>query len=91
MPKLIAAVYVKHPDTHEDLILQPGQSPPPELAALVTNPDAWDEPLPPRAADVADEAPDLRAGPQGTAHEQTPQGVGGAKKAATRRPRASLT
>ncbi|MFI6353398.1 hypothetical protein ACIBJF_12220 [Streptomyces sp. NPDC050743] len=43
--RLIAAVYVKDPTTHEDLILLPGESPAPEIAALVTNPDAWDGPL----------------------------------------------
>ncbi len=42
--RLIAAVYVKDLATHEDLILLPGESPPPEIAALVTNPDAWDAP-----------------------------------------------
>jgi hypothetical protein len=44
-PLLKAAVYVKDPETYEDLILLPGESPAPEIAALVTNPDAWEHPL----------------------------------------------
>ncbi|MGW3031201.1 hypothetical protein ACWDCB_08185 [Streptomyces sp. NPDC001178] len=39
-----AAVYVNDPATHEDLILLPGESPSPEIVALVTNPAAWDAP-----------------------------------------------
>ncbi len=42
--RLKAAVYVKDPTTYEELILLPGDSPEPEIAALVTNPDAWDTP-----------------------------------------------
>ncbi|WP_281250072.1 hypothetical protein [Streptomyces monashensis] len=38
--RLIAAVYVKVSASHEDLMLLPGESPPLEIAALVTNPDA---------------------------------------------------
>ncbi|MGW8552826.1 hypothetical protein [Streptomyces tubercidicus] len=42
VPRLIAAVYVQDPCTREELILLPGDEPSPELAALVTNPDAWE-------------------------------------------------
>lgn len=45
--RLKAAVYVKDPTTYEELILLPGDRPEPEIAMLVTNPDAWDAPLPP--------------------------------------------
>lgn len=45
--RLKAAVYVKDPTTYEELILLPGDSPEPEIAVLVTNPDAWDAPPPP--------------------------------------------
>ncbi|UXX94150.1 hypothetical protein N7U49_22450 [Streptomyces sp. AD2-2] len=44
--RLKAAVYVKDPTTYEELILLPGDSPEPEIAVLVTNPDAWDAPPP---------------------------------------------
>jgi hypothetical protein len=42
--RLKAAVYVQDPATREELILLPGQCPEPEVAALVTNPDAWETP-----------------------------------------------
>ncbi|MBY8884767.1 hypothetical protein K7472_07900 [Streptomyces sp. PTM05] len=44
MPHLIAAVYVQDPDTHEDLVLTPGDEPPPQIAVLITNREAWDTP-----------------------------------------------
>lgn len=34
-------VYVRDPDTHQTVLLHPGTSPEPRLAALVTNPAAW--------------------------------------------------
>ncbi|MFB7500388.1 hypothetical protein ACFC09_37905 [Streptomyces sp. NPDC056161] len=42
VPRLIAAVYVRHPQTREEMVLLPGQRPDPQIAALITNPDAWD-------------------------------------------------
>lgn len=52
--RLIAAVYVQDPCTREELILLPGDEPSPELAALVTNPDAWEvAPEPGEQAGVA--------------------------------------
>ncbi|MYU11495.1 hypothetical protein GTZ78_12480 [Streptomyces sp. SID8361] len=44
VPRLKAAVYVQDPATREELILLPGEEPEPRLAALVTNPDAWEVP-----------------------------------------------
>lgn len=41
--KLAAAVYVTDPDTNETVILQAGTSPEARLAALVTNPAAWED------------------------------------------------
>ncbi|NUT50721.1 MAG: hypothetical protein HOV94_25945 [Saccharothrix sp.] len=40
--RLKAAVSVHDPTTREELILLPGESPAPEVAELITNPDAWD-------------------------------------------------
>jgi hypothetical protein len=48
--RLAAAVHVRHPKTHEWLILQPGGEPDEVLAEAITNPDAWeadDEPSDP--------------------------------------------
>jgi hypothetical protein len=43
MAKLIKAVFVKDPDRNRTVLLQPGEEPEPRLAALVTNPDAWED------------------------------------------------
>jgi hypothetical protein len=42
MPHLIAAVYVQNPVMREELILLPGDEPAPQIAALISNPAAWD-------------------------------------------------
>ncbi|MFJ4791784.1 hypothetical protein [Kitasatospora purpeofusca] len=39
--RLAAAVHLSHPTTGERLILLPGDQVPPELAALITHPDAF--------------------------------------------------
>ncbi|MFJ4668942.1 hypothetical protein [Kitasatospora purpeofusca] len=39
--RLAAAVHLSHPTTGERLILLPGDHAPPELAALITHPDAF--------------------------------------------------
>ncbi|MFE0257264.1 hypothetical protein [Streptomyces sp. NPDC059010] len=91
--RLIAAVYVKDPATHEDLILRPGQSPSPEIAALVTNPDAWDSPL---DADVEPETiavgePDPTAGTAEPDPGPGDAGGVGTKKPPSRRTRSTTT
>lgn len=48
--KLTASVYVTDPDTSQTVILDAGSTPEPRLAALVTNPDAWEDGKPPAAA-----------------------------------------
>lgn len=89
--RLIAAVYVKDPTTHEDLILLPGESPAPEIAALVTNPDAWDVPpqddAEPEAIAVGD--PDPTAGGAEPESGQGEASRGGTKKPPARRTRSS--
>ncbi|MFJ3248482.1 hypothetical protein [Streptomyces sp. NPDC086782] len=40
--RLAAAVHVQHPQTNEWLILQPGEEPDEDLAAIITNPSAWE-------------------------------------------------
>ncbi|WP_330317949.1 hypothetical protein [Streptomyces platensis] len=61
VPRLVAAVYVQDPCTREELILLPGDEPSPELAALVTNPDAWE--VPPEPGEQEDVAPDAEHPP----------------------------
>ncbi|MDX3224545.1 hypothetical protein [Streptomyces sp. ME19-01-6] len=93
--RLIAAVYVKDPSTREELILLPGESPAPEIAALVTNPDAWDTPrgevatAEPRPVAVGE--PDPTAGTAEAAQEQGEAGGVGAKKTPSRRTRSSAS
>ncbi|MFF8422934.1 hypothetical protein [Streptomyces sp. NPDC015680] len=48
--KLAASVYVTDPDTSQTVILAAGTSPEARLAALVTNPAAWEDGKLPDAA-----------------------------------------
>ncbi|WP_329474256.1 hypothetical protein OIE75_40805 (plasmid) [Streptomyces sp. NBC_01723] len=43
MAKLVQAVFVKDPERNRTVVLRPGEEPEPRLAALVTNPDAWED------------------------------------------------
>ncbi|MFD5899160.1 hypothetical protein [Streptomyces sp. NPDC060366] len=43
MAKLVRAVFVRDPDRHRTVLLRPGQEPEPRLAALITNPDCWED------------------------------------------------
>jgi hypothetical protein len=43
MAKLSKAVYVRDPDRHRTVLLKPGEEPEQRLAALVTNPDCWED------------------------------------------------
>ena len=47
MAKLAATVYVTDPDTHQTVELEAGSEPEARLAALVTNPEAWEDGKPP--------------------------------------------
>jgi hypothetical protein len=50
--QLAATVYVKDPDTHQTIRLDPGTLPEQRLATLVTNPAAWVDGKLPRQAKV---------------------------------------
>ncbi|WP_086732649.1 hypothetical protein [Streptomyces glaucescens] len=55
MAMLAATVHVRDPRTHQMVQLDAGTEPEPELAALVTNPDAWEDgKLPASAQKTAD-------------------------------------
>ncbi|MFJ2202916.1 hypothetical protein [Streptomyces violaceusniger] len=87
--RLKAAVYVQDPTTREELILRPGDCPDPEVAVLITHPDAWevspddceepDGPVPVEKTEPSGEDD----GQEGTA------GAGGTKKSQSRRSRSS--
>jgi hypothetical protein len=96
VPRLIAAVYVQDPATREELILLPGETPAPEVAALVTNPGAWD--VPPdgdgeeaELEPVAVGEPDPTRGQAEPDQEQEEAGGGGSKKPSPRRSRSSAS
>ncbi|MFF9287518.1 hypothetical protein [Streptomyces griseosporeus] len=55
MAKLVKAVFVKDPDRHRTVLLRPGEEPESRFAALVTNPDAWEDGKLPEAAAKASE------------------------------------
>jgi hypothetical protein len=52
---LAATVYVTDPDTRQTVVLEVGSEPEPRLAALVTNPAAWEDGQPP--TDAAESKP----------------------------------
>ncbi|MGV9226411.1 hypothetical protein ACWDPF_27505 [Streptomyces albogriseolus] len=54
MAKLVQAVFVRDPDRHATVLLLPGEEPEPRLAALVTNPEAWEGGKLPTATESAD-------------------------------------
>lgn len=56
--RLAATVLVRDPETHQTVELAKGTSPEPRLAALVTNPMAWEGGKVPAAVRKANEAPD---------------------------------
>ncbi|MFG2402548.1 hypothetical protein [Streptomyces lydicus] len=65
--RLAAAVHVQHPATREWFVLEPGDEPDEELAAEITNPDAWD----------GDESADETTGPdQKEAADAEPKSFG---------------
>ncbi|MFF8990019.1 hypothetical protein ACF09H_08750 [Streptomyces sp. NPDC014983] len=41
--RLATAVHVQHPASREWIVLDPGDEPDEELAAEITNPDAWED------------------------------------------------
>jgi len=83
MAKLVKAVFVKDPDRHRTVLLQPGEEPEPRLAALVTNPDAWEDGKAPAAAKETAPGTDSAdpAEAAGTGSEDKPA----AKKSAARK------
>jgi hypothetical protein len=56
--RLVSAVHVRHPKSHEWLILQPGDEPDEDLAAVIENPGAGEE------DEESDPDPDPDPGPE---------------------------
>ncbi|MEU5323000.1 hypothetical protein AB0G67_40550 [Streptomyces sp. NPDC021056] len=90
MAKLIKAVHVRDPERHRTVLLLPGEEPEPRLAALVTNPDAWEDgELPEAAQETADDSGTGDAkddGDDGDQPKAAPATKTAAKKTAARKP-----
>lgn len=92
MAKLVKAVHVKDPDRNRRVLLLPGEEPEPRLAALVTNPGAWEDGKPP-ATDAedsgdggqADTNPGGNSKADGDGQDQPKQAAPAAKKTAAKK------
>ncbi|MFD5848277.1 hypothetical protein [Streptomyces chartreusis] len=91
MAKIVKATFVKDPDRNRTVLLLPGEEPEPRLAALVTNPDAWEDGQPPAEAtgsgdDSGDGKDDgAEAAAQTEPAEDTKKAAPAAKKTAARK------
>lgn len=83
MARLAATTHVLDPETHQMTELPAGSEPPSHLAALVTNPDAWEDgKLPTAAKKTAEESTEPDTAPAESDGEGIKQAA--TKKAATR-------
>jgi hypothetical protein len=90
MAKLVKAVHVKDPDRNRTVLLLPGEEPEPRLAALITNPDAWEDGQVPAAAasaseDSGDDGDGKQSADSGSGSEDTDKAAPPAKKTAARK------
>ncbi|MFK8851247.1 hypothetical protein [Streptomyces sp. Ac-502] len=85
MAKLIRATWVRDPDKHRDILLDAGEEPEPRLAALVTNPDAWEDGKLPAAAKKAAQEQSTEPADD-SAKDETGDKPAAAKKTAATRP-----
>jgi len=83
--KLAATVYVRDPETHQVVALEAGSEPEPRLAALVTNPSAWEGGKLPAAAQRTAEASDDSGGDGGDSTRQAAKTTAARKPARGRR------
>ncbi|MFJ3043610.1 hypothetical protein [Streptomyces tendae] len=86
MARLIKAVFVKDPERNQTVLLHPGEEPEPRLAALVTNPDAWEDgQLPSVQDDSADSGKD-QSSEDSTDKADPPATKPAARKPAAKKP-----
>lgn len=83
MAKLSKAVYIRDPDRNRTVILKPGEEPAPHLAALVTNPDCWEDGKAPGGKATADTPSKETKPAEGDDSEDTKPA---ARKTAAKRP-----
>lgn len=86
MAKLIKAVFVRDPERNRTVVLRPGEQPEPRLAALVTNPDAWEDgKLPSVQDDSADNGSEQSSSKDST-DKAAPPAKPAARKSAAKKP-----
>lgn len=73
--RLRSTVYVQDPKTHQTVTLEPGTSPEPRLAALVTNPAAWVDGKLPRLPKTKTDDSDNDQGPTGDGQDDASSGA----------------
>lgn len=86
MAKLARAVFVRDPERHRTVLLNVGEEPEPRLAALVTNPDAWEDgKLPQEAKEQSDTGNGKDDAPEGSGDDADKKAEQPAKKTAARK------
>ncbi|MFB7545078.1 MULTISPECIES: hypothetical protein [Streptomyces] len=87
MPRLVATVYVKDPETFQWVTCDAGTEPEPRLAALILTPSAWEDGHVPEPADAEPPATDPDpASPQPTEPVTPAEPAEVEKKPRARRP-----
>lgn len=86
MAKLVRAVFVRDPERHRTVVLHAGEEPEPRLAALVTNPDAWEDGELPEPAKAQESTSDTKGtSSQGSGDDADKTAAPAAKKTAARK------
>lgn len=86
MARLIKAVFVRDPERNRTVVLRPGEEPEPRLAALVTNPDAWEDGKPPSGQDDSATSGSEQSSSEDSTDKAAPPAKPAARKAAAKKP-----
>ncbi|PZT71512.1 hypothetical protein [Streptomyces sp. AC1-42T] len=88
MPRLVATVYVRDPETFQWVTCEAGTEPEPRLAALILTPSAWEDGRAPEPADGGPSAADPDPGTPSPEPPAPPEPAETEKKPRARRPAA---
>lgn len=89
MARLVKAVFVRDPERNRTVVLRPGEEPEQRLAALVTNPDAWEDGKLPDTAKTDSNAAASgsdQSSSEDSSDKAAPPAKPAARKAATKKP-----